>query len=648
MKTVLIAIAVGLSTLAGGYWLGQHHTHDTDMAGASKAESGEREILYYKAPMDPNYRRDEPGKSPMGMDLVPVYADEVGGSDAGAVQISPTVVNNLGVRTAPVAVGALAREIETVGYIGYDEDTLHKISTRVEGWIERLLVDATGDPVEKGQALFELYSPTLVNAQEEYIAALQSRNTALHAASRARLTALGVSAGEIKRLEDEQRVRQRITVYAPQSGVIADLGVREGQYVSEATDIMSIGSLEDVWLMAEVFERQSGWLDEGQEADVTLDALGGMTRTGTVDYVYPELDAKTRTVSARIRLDNRDKALKPNMFARARIRAAVIDNAVYVPKEALIRGGRVDRVVIATGEGSFRSQPVSVGIESGNLVQITKGVSRGDTVVTSGQFLIDSESNIETALARLDDDAPSEGMSKAEMQHEAAVVMATVKAVDLNERTVTLQHGPIEAWSMPGMTMVFDVNDNVELSSLETSISVHAEIERHGSGRFVVTVLHVIGHTGRSAMSKTSDAAPREQSDTANMMATVKAVDPGERTITLIHESIDAWMMPAMTMAFETPDTLDLSSIEPGAQAHVVASRPGPGRFAIVEFHPLSAPRQSTADDSTDHDHSGHSMSGHEGHSMPSEHNHEGYEAEPTDAQPNHTKDHNGHEGHRG
>ena len=625
MKTVLIAIAVGLSTLAGGYWLGQHQAHDTDMTGTSRADSGEREILYYKAPMDPNYRRDEPGKSPMGMDLVPVYADEVGGSDAGAVQISPTVVNNLGVRTAPVAVGALAREIETVGYIGYDEDTLHKISTRVDGWIERLLVDATGDPVEKGQALFELYSPTLVNAQEEYVAALQSRNTALHAASRARLAALGVSAGEIKRLEREQRVRQRITVYAPQSGVVAHLDVREGQYVSEATDIMSIGSLENVWLMAEVFERQSDWLAEGQEARVTLDALGGMTRTGTVDYVYPELDPKTRTVSARIRLDNDDMALKPNMFARARIRAAAIDNAVYVPQEALIRGGRVDRVVLATGDGSFRSQPVSVGIESGNRVQITDGVSRGDTVVTSGQFLIDSESNIETALARMDSSASSHDMAMEETQPDSAAVMGTVKAVDRDDRAVTLQHGPIEAWSMPGMTMVFDVDDNVELSSLEENASVHAEIERYGSGRFVVTALHVMGQSDHNAMS---DAAPSEQPDTADMMATVKAVDPDARTITLSHETIDAWMMPAMTMAFEAPDDLNVSDIEPGTKAHVVVSRPGSGRFAIVQFHPLTAP--------------------HDGHSMSSEDSHEGHEKEPTDAQPNHTEDHDGHEGHQG
>ena len=633
MKTVLIAIAVGLSTLAGGYWLGQHQAHDTDMTGTSRADSGEREILYYKAPMDPNYRRDEPGKSPMGMDLVPVYADEVGGSDAGAVQISPTVVNNLGVRTAPVAVGALAREIETVGYIGYDEDTLHKISTRVDGWIERLLVDATGDPVEKGQALFELYSPTLVNAQEEYVAALQSRNTALHAASRARLAALGVSAGEIKRLEREQRVRQRITVYAPQSGVVAHLDVREGQYVSEATDIMSVGSLEDVWLMAEVFERQSDWLAEGQQADVTLDALGGMTRTGTVDYVYPELDVKTRTVSARIRLDNADLALKPNMFARARIRAAAIDNAVYVPQEALIRGGRVDRVVLATGNGSFRSQPVSVGIESGNRVQITDGVSQGDTVVTSGQFLIDSESNIETALARMDGGSSGQGMAKEGAEPGSAAVMATVKAVDRNERTVTLQHGPIEAWSMPGMTMVFDVDEDVELSSVEKDASAHAEIERHSSGRFVVTALHVMGQNGRSTMSAMSDASPSKQSDTADMMATVKAVDPKERTITLSHETIDAWMMPAMTMAFEAPDDLDVLGIQPGTKAHVVVSRPGPGRFAIVDFHPLPAPRQSRPEDSSNQHHSGHDMSGHDGHSNPSEDSHEGHDT---------------HEGHHG
>ncbi|MEL7025283.1 MAG: efflux RND transporter periplasmic adaptor subunit [Pseudomonadota bacterium] len=639
MKTILIATVVGLLTLAGGYWLGQHQSHDASVGATSDAGSGEREILYYKAPMDPNYRRDEPGKSPMGMDLVPVYADEASGGDAGAVKISPTVVNNLGVRTAPVEVGALSREIETVGYIGYDEDTLHKISTRVDGWIERLLVDATGDPVEQGQALFELYSPTLVNAQEEYIAALQSRNTALHAASRARLAALGVSASEIKRLEKDRRVRQRITVYAPQSGVVAHLGVREGQFVTEATDIMSIGSLEEVWLMAEVFERQSGWLAAGQMANVTLDALGSMKRTGTVDYVYPELDPKTRTLSARIRLNNADKALKPNMFARARIRAAAIENALYVPQEALIRGGRVDRVVLATGEGTFRAQPVSVGIESGNRVQITKGVSRGDTVVTSGQFLIDSESNIDTALARMDTAAGDQDTPMGEMQHDSmsatqhdrAAVMATVKAVDRDARTITLEHGPIQAWSMPGMTMVFDVDEQVELSSLGKSASVHAEIERRDSGRFVVAAVHAMAQGEHTASSSTSATAQRALPDTADMMATVKAVDHNERTITLSHETIEAWMMPGMTMAFAAPDDLDLANITVGTRAHVDIERLAPGRFAIVEFHPLPAARNAKSDDHADHDMSGHDMSGH-------------------DDGPNHGDKgkHEGHEGHEG
>ena len=250
--------------------------------------------------MDPNYRRDEPGKSPMGMDLVPVYADEVA-SKPGVVSIDPTLVNNLGVRTAVAERGTLPRLIETVGYIGYDEDTLQHIHTRVEGWIESLAATATGDPVKKGQLLFELYSPTLVSAQQEYLAALSSNNEGLQSASRDRLVALGVTKREIERLDRDRTVSQRVRVYAESDGVIAQLGVREGMFVTPATEVMSIAQLDQVWVVAEVFERQSAWVEPGQRAIVELDYLPGMTLEGTVDYVNPELDPKTRTRKVRSR-----------------------------------------------------------------------------------------------------------------------------------------------------------------------------------------------------------------------------------------------------------------------------------------------------------------------------------------------------------
>jgi Cu(I)/Ag(I) efflux system membrane fusion protein len=278
------------------------------------------------------------------------------------------------------------------------------VHTRVDGWIEKLITKATGDPVKKGQLLFELYSPTLVNAQQEYLAALSSKNTILQSASKDRLVALGVTAGEISRLDKERVATQRVRVYAEGDGVIAHLGVREGIFVTPSTEVMSVAQLDRVWVLAEVFERQAAWVERGQKATVELDYLPGEALQGTVDYVYPELDPKTRTLKVRLRFDNRSQTLRPNMFARVVIDGETVQDVVHIPREALIRGGATDRVVIALGDGRFRSQAVELGIESGDRVVIREGVNAGDSVVTSAQFLIDSESNIESALERLGPD----------------------------------------------------------------------------------------------------------------------------------------------------------------------------------------------------------------------------------------------------
>ncbi len=395
-KTILALACV--ATLVSGVGIGRDWGPGE---AATDDRQAEREVLYWVAPMDPNYRRDEPGKSPMGMDLVPVYADEVD-AQPGVVTIDATMVNNLGVRTSTAVRGSLSRRIETVGYIGYDEDTLQHVHTRVDGWIEKLATKASGDPVERGQLLFELYSPTLVNAQQEYLAALSSKNSVLRNASRDRLMALGVTNGEIEQLERERKVRQRVRFFAENDGVIAQLGVREGIYVTPATDIMSVAQLDKVWVLAEVFERQAAWVRPGQEATVELDYLPGESLRGVVDYVYPELDPVTRTLKVRLRFDNENAMLRPNMFARVVIQGDAIENIVHVPREAVIRGGTGSRVVIALGDGRFRSQSVLVGIESGDRVAIRRGLKAGDEVVTSAQFLLDSESNIETALQRME------------------------------------------------------------------------------------------------------------------------------------------------------------------------------------------------------------------------------------------------------
>jgi len=372
------------------------------MCVSSVAADEEKEILYWVAPMDANYRRDKPGKSPMGMDLVPFYA---GGDEAGsAIRISPTVVQNLGVRTVKAELTRLWRGIDTVGYVDYDESKVSHIHLRTEGWIEKLAVESEGERVKKGDFLFDVYSPKLVNAQEELLTAMSTGNKGLIRATKERLAALGISSSQIKKLEKTKKVKQRISIYAPQDGVVSDLPVREGMFVKPSKKVMTLGDLSSVWLLAEVFERQSQWVEVGQAAEVRLSYLPGKLWQGKVEYIYPSLDAKTRTLKVRLRFDNPGERLKPNMYANVKIFGGAKENTIVVPIEGLIRTGREERIIVSLGEGRFEARQVIAGIESGNFVEILNGIDDGDEIVTSGQFLIDSEASMRGSIVRMTDD----------------------------------------------------------------------------------------------------------------------------------------------------------------------------------------------------------------------------------------------------
>jgi len=370
------------------------------LAATTAAADNDREVLYWVAPMDANYRRDKPGKSPMGMELVPVYAD-AGSGDGNSVTIAPEVVQNLGVRTTVAERSRLWRGIDTVGYVDYDESKVSHIHLRTEGWIENLVVQSEGERVTKGQRLFNLYSPELVNAQEEFVQALSAGNRGLIRASRSRLDALGIPASQIKRLEKDRKPSQTIPIYAPQDGVVSSLSVRDGMYIKPAIRIMSLADLSSVWLLAEVFERQADWVKVGQPTEVSLAFLPGRTWEGKVEYIYPSLDPKTRTLKARLRFANPDEALKPNMYANVKIYGGSGGDVVVIPLAALIRTGREERVIIARGEGRFESRPVRAGIESGDWVEIIDGVEPGESLVVSGQFLIDSEASLKASMLRM-------------------------------------------------------------------------------------------------------------------------------------------------------------------------------------------------------------------------------------------------------
>ncbi len=365
----------------------------------SHAADNEPEVLYWVAPMDPHYRRDRPGKSPMGMDLVPFFASADG--DSSTVSISPVVVQNLGVRTQKAERSRLWRAINTVAYVSYDESKVRHIHLRTEGWIENLAVESVGDRFKKGDFLFDLYSPRLVNAQDELVSALTSGNAGLIHASKQRLIALGISAAHIKRLEKSRKVAQRIAIYAHHDGVVSQLFAREGMFVKPEMEVMTMVDLSSVWVLAEVFERQIAWVEVGQTAEVRFSSLPGQTWQGEVEFIYPVLDPKTRTLKVRLRFDNPDELLKPNMYARVKIYGGATAETIVIPLEGLIRTGRQERVIVALGEGRFEAREVISGIESGNYVEILKGVQVADNIVTSGQFLIDSEASMRGSLKRL-------------------------------------------------------------------------------------------------------------------------------------------------------------------------------------------------------------------------------------------------------
>lgn len=396
LSIVLVAITSHLLTRA----MLEESASRTSQVG----ERDETSPLYWVAPMDPDYRRDKPGKSPMGMDLVPVYADAGVGSaqGAGTISVDPRVVNNLGVRTAKTVRAPLRSVIRTVGYVQYDEEQLIHIHPRVQGWIEKLHVKASGDPVAKGQALYELYSPELVNAQEEYLLALSRDNNRLIRAAKDRLQALQLSAAMVSELQNSRTVQQTITFYAPQDGVVENLEIREGFFVQPGTTLMAIGSLAAVWVEAEVFERQANMVSVGMPVTMTVDYLSGREWPGRVDYVYPTLDESTRTLRVRLRFDNSDGVLRPNMFTQIVLEAESKAERLLVPREAVIRTGHQNRVVLALGEGHFKSIAVTLGRVDENQAEILEGLVEGDRVVTSAQFMLDSESSKTSDFRRLE------------------------------------------------------------------------------------------------------------------------------------------------------------------------------------------------------------------------------------------------------
>ena len=401
-RIILIATVAALLGFAAARWL-----VPASPPAETESSSGQREILYWVAPMDPNFRRDEPGKSPMGMDLVPVYADGASdGSQAPGITIDSAVVNNIGIKTAAVERTTLNRRIETVGFVTPNAERIGHIHVRSEGWIENLIADTVGERIEAGDVAFEIYSPALVSAQDEYLQALRVGRDELIGAARQRLRALGMLDEQIDQVRESRRTRQRFEVRSPQDGYIMELNVRDGMYVEPGMTIMSLADLSAVWVDVDVFEQQIDWVEVGQAAEMRLPFAPERIWRGEVDYIYPTIRPDTRTARVRLAFDNPDLALKPNMYAEVDIAVSPHRDVLAVPREAVIRTGSQERVVLAQGDGRFRPAEVVTGLETEGKVEILDGLSEDEKIVISGQFLIDSEASMDASLLRMLDEDP--------------------------------------------------------------------------------------------------------------------------------------------------------------------------------------------------------------------------------------------------
>jgi Cu(I)/Ag(I) efflux system membrane fusion protein len=552
LQITTIALIVGGVLGFGANQLISDAGHDMN-AQAGTATSSANEPLYWVAPMDPNYKRDKPGKSPMGMDLIPVYAEDLAGDNdkPGTVSIDPAVENNLGVKTTQVTSEPLSPRIETVGYIAFDESLLWQTNVRVAGWVEKLSINAVGEKVKKGDVLFTLYSPELVKAQEELLNAYRTGRNGLVKGATERLLTLGVDRAQIQAIARRGKASQTIEIKAPADGVIASLNVREGGYLSPAQAVISAGPLDHVWVDAEVFERQAHWMKAGSNATMTLDAIPGNEWQGVVDYVYPILDPKTRTLRVRLKFPNPKGELKPNMFANIALQPVTDDAVLTIPKSAVIRSGGMTRIVLAEGQGKYRSARIEVGREAGDRIEVLQGLKANDRIVTSAHFMLDSESSQSADLSRING-----------VEAVAETVWANGEITDVmqDHRMLTINHQPVPQWNWPGMVMNFSLADGVAIDELQTGQAIEFAMQKTSSGQYQIVDYKADDSVIMAEVWLTGDISM--------LMA-----DFG--MITLNHLPVAEWSWDAGEMNFSVGEEVSLSGFEEGQKVRFLIEKQG-------------------------------------------------------------------------
>ena len=418
-KGLVILLVFALVAVAGigGYWFSDREKAAEGNAKTHKTENKvEKKIKYWVAPMDPAYIRNAPGKSPMGMDLIPVYEEEDKNIAKGTVAIDPVTVQNMGVRTAFVERRGLTRKIRTVGVVAYDEKRVTQVQSKVEGWIEKLYIDFTGQFVKKDDILLDLYSPQLVSSQEEYLAALEFSDKmkgspypdiaggadSLVQSARKRLDYLDVPTHQIREITESRKVMKSLHIHSQSKGIVINKHIQEGAYVKPGMPLYTLADISRVWVHADIYEYELPWVKKGQEVTMTLSYYPGRIFKGKVAYIYPYLEAKSRTVKIRLDFDNRNWDLKPDMYSNVVIDSLIADDPVAVPSEAVIRSGERNVVITSIGGGKFLPKDVRLGVESGDgYYEVLHGLEEGEKVVTSAHFLIDSESRLKEAIGKM-------------------------------------------------------------------------------------------------------------------------------------------------------------------------------------------------------------------------------------------------------
>lgn len=384
---------------------------------AEDSSPKELKPLFYRNPMNPAITSPVPAKDEMGMDYIPVYPEVNSGSKApaGTVRIDPTIVQDMGVRTAAVKRATLSRNIRTIGRVTYDEERVARLHPKYDGWVEKLFINKTGDRIKKGSTLLSIYSPQLVSTQEEYLLALDNAEkskdspfadvrdgaASLLRSSKERLQLLDVPARQIEQLTAEHKVMKGTNMNSPFDGIVMNIGAREGERITPQTELYMIADLSRIWVLVDIYEDDIPWVFKGDAAKMEVAGIPGQVFTGNVAYIYPYLEAKTRTIKVRMEFDNPGLALKPEMFANVDIQSNKKVDAIVVPSEAIVRTGTQEQVFIQRSPGQFEPRNVTMGVTSNGQTQVVSGLKPGEIVVTSSQFLLDSESKLKEATAKM-------------------------------------------------------------------------------------------------------------------------------------------------------------------------------------------------------------------------------------------------------